>query len=109
HDQIKISVAVDVGESGSGRGLVGARHTGGCRDVLEAPVSEVAVERVGRIEAAEVEIAESVAIDVTRGDAGPVEEDLVGQRAFLIKTVREGDANACRVHQDEARSAMVGE
>src|SRR5690606_3396933 len=85
-------VTIDVGERRACRGLVRARHAGLRRDLLEAPSAEVAEKRVRTVEPAEVEIAESVSVDVAGRDTGTVEEDLVEKGTLLGEAVGEVDA-----------------
>ena len=47
---------------------------------------------VGAIETAEVDVGASVAIDIAEGHTGAVEQDLVGEGAFLAEAVGEADA-----------------
>ena len=47
-------------------------------DILESAISEIAIEGVGTFEIAEVEIAQAVAIEITRSQSGAVEKILVG-------------------------------
>jgi hypothetical protein len=92
HEEIQVAVAIDIGKGRPGRVLSLAGHTGGMGDVLEAPVAQIAVKRVARIETAEVEIAPAIAIDIPGGDAGATEEVAVGDGAFVAEQVGEGDA-----------------
>ena len=75
--QIKVAVAIHVREDASGRKLVRAGETGGGRDILEFPISEVPVQRVGAFQTAKVHVHQTVSVDVPECDA----------RADLIKTV----------------------
>src|SRR3989442_5492796 len=70
-DQVQLAVAVDVGKNRAARGLVCASNTSARSDIFELAVSEIAVECVGAIQIAEVQIAQSIAIEITGGDPGP--------------------------------------
>ena len=90
--QIEVAVAVHVGKGGAGGGLIGAGHTGGGGNIGKVPIAQVAIERVGRVQAAEIQVREAVAIDVAGSDAGPVQKNLVGERSLLAEVIGEGDA-----------------
>ena len=73
-EQIEIAVAVHVAER-----RAGARHTRRTdprpsRDVFELPVTEVFEKPVVAVEAAQIEVAQSVAVHVTGGDARSIEQ-----------------------------------
>ena len=88
--------------------MIGAGHTGGGSNIGKVPIAEIAIERVGRVEAAKVKIAETVAIDVACRDAGSIEKNLVGERSFLVEAIGEGNAGAHGVDNREARLSARG-
>src|SRR5438105_5449319 len=100
--QVEVAVAVHVGKGGAGGGLIGAGHTGGGSNIGKVPIAQIAIERVGRVEAAKVKIAETVAIDVACRDAGSIEKNLVGERSLLVEAIGEGNAGAHGVDHREA-------
>ena len=80
-DQVEIAVAIDVGERGPGRISVAGADAGGCRDVLEPPAAEVAVEGAAAFRAREKHVDEPVAVDIAYRDAGPLAHDPVADAA----------------------------
>ena len=66
--KIQVPVTIDVGERGSRRVLAFTRHSRGGGNILELPTTEVAIKDVRAIQTAEVEIAQTVTIDISRGD-----------------------------------------
>jgi hypothetical protein len=94
HDEIEVSVAIEVGERGTGGAHPLARHAGRGGHILEPPAAQVAVEHVGIIDAAKVNVAKPVSIDVTQSHAGPVQVDLVGQISVQGECIGELNAGA---------------
>jgi len=83
HDQVQGPVPVDIHE-GCARGVkVCATNTRFLRDVLELPVSQVAIKVVARLKAAEIEVAPAIAIDIAGGNTGTIGQNLAGQRPLL--------------------------
>ena len=90
-DQVEIPVPVEVRESCPRRGQSGASDPGFRRDLLEPPVAQVPVKRVRAIQRAEVKVTPAIAIDVTRGDARPVQQNLISQGTRLRQNIGESD------------------
>ena len=107
-EQVQIAVAIEIDQGGSGGIEVRAIDAGLGRNLLEPPLAEVSIESIGTIETAQIEIATTVAIDVTGGDSGAVEEDVIGERAGGIDGVGEGDAGEGSGKACEACLALRG-
>ena len=90
-DQIKSAVAIDVGKHRATRSLIGAIHTRARSDIFKLAISEVAVERVGTFEIAEIKVAKTVSIEIPGCDARPVEKVLVRLGVRVGKGVGETD------------------
>jgi hypothetical protein len=69
HQQVQVTIPVQIGKGRPGRVLARAFDSCLARDIDEPPVAEVAVEHVVGVEPAEVEVAPAVAVDVAGGDA----------------------------------------
>ena len=95
HQQIQIAIAIDVREHGAGGRLIGAGDARFRGDLHKLPVAEVAIKRVGAVQAAKVEIAQAVAVHVPGSDAGAVQINLVRECSFLGKRI--GKKNACLI------------
>ena len=100
-EQIEITVAVHVAER-----RAGARHTRRTdprpsRDVFELPVTEVFEKPVVAVEAAQIEVAQSVAVHVTGGDARSIEQVGV-DHSRAGQPVGEPDAGGLGREQREA-------
>jgi hypothetical protein len=80
NQKIKVAVAVQVNQHGSGRELSGAGHTRCLGNILELPSAQVAEELVRVLRAAEINVAPAVAVHVPQGDPGTVLQDLVVER-----------------------------
>src|SRR6185503_17206557 len=63
----------------------------------------IAIERVWAIQAAEVKIAPTVAVHVTRGHTGTIEENLIRQVSWLRQGVGKNNSSRRGVEQREAR------
>ena len=50
--QVQVTITVDIREGGASRGLAGTRHTRGGRYLLESPMTQVAIERIGIVQTA---------------------------------------------------------
>ena len=88
--------------------MIGAGHASGGGHVRKVPIAQIAIERVGSVQAAEIQIAETIAIDVTCRDAGTVKKDLIGQGPLLAESIGEGDAGRRRVGFREAVLSIRG-
>ncbi len=94
HEEIGIAVVVDVGERRRDTDLVGERHTGCGRDVLEPAAAEVAPELAAADLIDEVDVESSVTIHVGNRHAGAVVvvHGLVRAPGVLDEAVAERDA-----------------
>ena len=71
-DQVEVAVAVQIGEGGARRGQTRRSDASPASDVLEPPVSPVAVEGVRAGQVAEVQVAPAVAIHVASASPAPL-------------------------------------
>jgi hypothetical protein len=108
NEQVGVAIAIEVGEGGAGGVLVGAGDTGGGGDVFESAVTEVSVEGVIGFEAAEIEIRQAIAIDISGGDAGAIEEVAIEDGAIGGDAIGEGDAEFGRCEALETSGAWGG-
>ena len=81
----------DLSKHRATRSLIGAIHTRARSDIFKLAISEVAVERVGTFEIAEIKVAETVSIEIPGCDARPVEKVLVRLGVRVGKGVGETD------------------
>jgi hypothetical protein len=95
-EQILIAVVVDVGEGGCDADLVGKRDTGLCRDVHKSAAAEVLPELAAAPLIHKIDIGQSIAVHISRGDAAAVVvmNQLVVEARIVDDVMREGDA-AC--------------
>src|SRR5206468_12849620 len=71
-------------------------------DVLEAPATEIPVERTASFRARKKNVDETVAVDVSERHAGALTEDAVAQERRIADRVLELNARALAVHASEA-------
>src|SRR5438445_36027 len=77
--KVQITVPVNVGEDSARRILASAPDTGGVRDILKFPVTQISVHPVVvAVETAKVNITQAVAIHVPERNSGAVQQILVG-------------------------------
>src|SRR4029453_4383419 len=93
-EQILIAVVVDVGEGARDADLVGKRDTSLCRDVHKSATAEVLPELAAAPLIHEIDIGQSVAVHISRGDAAAmvVMNQLVVEARIVDDVMREGDA-----------------
>src|SRR5688572_9729130 len=66
------------------------------------PGGHIAIKSVRRIEAAEIEVAQAVTINVAGSHTGAIQEDLIGEGTFLGQRVGEVNPNTGGVEFREA-------
>src|SRR5258708_29226692 len=103
--QVQVAVAVNVGENRAGRILVSTTDPGGVGDVLKSPIAKIAEEFVVAIEAAEVEVAKAVAIDIPERDPGAAQQIAVGNRSLIRNEIRKKNPGGFRQQESEASLA----
>ena len=86
-DQVERAVTVEVDERCTGAIEFCHGDAGLVSHVCEMPIAQIAIEGVWGIETAEKEIGQPVSIDVARGNAGAVENVLVGDVAVGAEKV----------------------
>src|SRR5262249_2093943 len=72
--QIKVTVAIHVGNCRTRGILTRTRDSGGLSDVLKLPVPEVAIQNIVAFEAAEIDVAKSVAVHVSQRNTGTTQQ-----------------------------------
>jgi len=77
-----MAIAIDVSEYRPGRELPGAAYSGLVGDILEMPTSQIPIETIAAFHAAKIEVAPTIAIDVTGGHTGSSEAELASGAAF---------------------------
>ena len=80
-------VTVNVRESRPHRVEIRTGYTRTRRDVLEFPIAEIPIKDIVAIQAAKVEIAKAIAIDIAGGNPGTAQKNAIGNRARLGKSI----------------------
>src|SRR5437763_731931 len=96
-EQVGVAVVVDVGERGADTRAIADRDAGALGDVCEATAAEIAVQTVLANLVDEVEIEQSVAVDVGNRDRGTV---VVVRRPIVLSEI-----DAAHVLESDTRSA----
>ena len=68
----------------------------GGSNFLEAPIAEVAIESIRRVEPTKINVREAVAVDIARCNAGSIEKNLVRKMELLGKMVGKENARLRR-------------
>src|SRR6185503_17985152 len=91
HQQIEVSIAIDISEHHAGA-IPSCASDLGCRDFLEAKPADISIQHVTVIKRAEVKVDQPVCIHVSRRDAGAAEEIAVGRGPFISEEICECDS-----------------
>ena len=108
HQEVEMTVAIDVCEDGAAGGGQRFGEPGGAGDVLEAEVAEIAVERVMAGQVAEEDVGPAVAVEVAGGDTCAVVEDAIRGAGEFVEDVGEGDPGGCGGDGGEADGIAGG-
>src|SRR5207253_338604 len=100
-----MAIAVHIRKERAGRELVAAGYASRSCDIFKLPVAEVAIQPVSPLEAAEVNVAPAIAINISRSDSGTVVNDGVSQAKCVVKVVRKEYSGLAAHHSFEARFA----
>ena len=95
-NQVQIAIAIQVGKRGAGRVQTVAGDAGRLSDIRKLPVAQIVIECAGTAQVTEEQIAQAVAIDVSRRNARAVEKNLIGQVPLFGKRIGEGDSRVGR-------------
>src|ERR1051326_9077103 len=108
HQEIEFSIAVDISEDSTGRML--PRASNACRlgDVEEFPIPEVLIKHIRTVDGAKVDVAQTIAIDITQRHARAVLEDAVFACPGVRETIGESDSRDGWWQQLKTRSARRG-
>src|SRR6266581_6807617 len=71
--QIQLAIAIHVGQSYAARGWIVPGNSGASGYILKLPPPQIPIERVRSFSVAKVQITPAIAIEISRGNAGPVE------------------------------------
>ena len=104
-DEIELAVAVHVSECRARRRESLRVDPARLRDVREMETAVILVQRGGALDGSEEQIGEAVAVDVTRGDAGPDQQLSIAERVLVVDVVAVGDACGGRPHRLEPRAS----
>ena len=72
-----MAVAVYVGKDGASAGLARTGRATRNSDILELPVAEISIERIGAVEIAEVQVTPAITVKISCRYARPVQEVVV--------------------------------
>jgi hypothetical protein len=104
-DQIEIAIAIDIRQGRSTATAGRSRQTCVCSDVFKFPIAEISIENVAPVDAAEKNIAPSIAIGVAKRDTRTVQEYLVRHVTFERKHVGKCDSRLRWLKAGETSSA----
>ena len=107
-EQVQVAVAVDVGEDGAGREAPRHRDARLGRDVLEAPVAQIAVQGVRALVARQVNVGKPVSIHVAQGDPAALRQVAVPEGAVEGNGIGESNPGPGWRQLDKARPAAAG-
>lgn len=98
--QVQVGIAIHIDQHRAGGHLA---NTGGLADRhgLEAPLAQVAVELVGAVQTAEVEVWPTIAVHVADGHARTIVGHRVGEVGIADQDIGEGHPGCGRIHQRE--------
>ena len=99
NQQVQPAIAVDVREHGSAADARDGAQTSFESQVLKSPRTEIPVERVPTIQAAQEYIRSAVSIEVADSHSAAVFQDTVGAAGPLVEQVREVDSGPRRRQQ----------
>src|ERR1044071_9601012 len=105
-EQIQFAVAIDISENSAGRILPRAAHSRSGRHIFELPVAQIAIERVVCIQTAKVEIAQAIAVDITRRHAGSVQKIPIDNGARFGNVIAEANPKSGRFELNESNLAL---
>ena len=104
-EQVEITIAIHICQNSASGILILTGNTCGSGEILKFPISQVAIERVGPIQPAEINVAQPISIDISQRDTGTVEPNLVFCRLRIGKMVSEIDSGLRRSQQRKANLA----
>ena len=108
HQEIQITVAIDVGEGGPGGEAIRGRHTRQLGYVFEPPAAEVSVQHVGTIQTGEIDVYEPITVYIPQCDTRSVEEKLVPEELLFGESVCKRDAGFGRLQLTQSVFAPSG-
>ena len=98
HQQVQIAVSIHIHQKAPGGSLTRAIHSGCFRRFLKAPSTAVEVQGIRALQTAQVEVRQSVAIDIAQRHARTIFEDAVPGRRSFLEAVGEPDARTTRIY-----------
>ncbi len=106
HQQIQITITIQVRQCRSRRVQPLAGHSGFRRDILESPVAQIPQQHVRSIQPAKIQITPSIAIHVSGRHPGTVQQNLVRQMTVLVEEVGKPFSGGLRLHQREPSTPL---
>jgi hypothetical protein len=91
HQQIKLTIAIDIRKDSAAGVLEIGWQTGGGSLVRKFPITEIAVELAGSFDPAREDIGQSVAVEIAESDTGTIRKNAIAREAKFAKDVREGN------------------
>ena len=108
HEQIQITVAIEIGERRAGRVLIRAGHARARGDVCKLPAAQISVERATALQPREENVATPVAIHVAQRDTRADEANLILRHAPVGKVIGEMNSGGRFSQRGEAGLAAAG-
>ena len=106
-DEVQIAVAIQIDQRGAGGRQIRTGHACRLSNVLKFPMAQVAVEAVPTVEAAKIQVAPTIPVDVPRRDARAVEQDLIGEMPLRGELISEENPGAVRRQQRESGFSVL--
>src|SRR5437867_569492 len=102
HQEVQPTVSVNVGKYRPGRALVRTSHARVAGHILEFPAAQIAIERVGSAQIAQIDVAKTITIIVAQRDSRTIKQVLVQHRATVGKRVGELNTGGLAWHQNKS-------
>src|ERR1044072_2713663 len=99
--EIQIAIAIDVRKRGARTIQIGASNASRRRNVFETPIAQVSIKNIRAVQSAEIDIGQTVSIDIARGHPRTIQKDLIRQMALLGEDVRENDPGSGGGHCEQ--------
>jgi len=77
-------------------------------DVLKLPVAQISIKDIAVVEAAEIQIHQTITVHIARSNARAIQVNLIGHIAFDSQAIRKKDSRASGRQLNESRLAARG-
>src|SRR5205823_15064068 len=91
-----------------GRVQVRTGHAGLFSDVLKLPVAQIPIKDIAVVEAAEIQVHQTITVHIPRGNARAVQVNLIGHIAFHSEVIGKEDSRHGGRQLHETRLATYG-